>query len=65
MEMGKSNIRPMWEYKMGEEIIMKRNEEKDLGKTLTNIRMVFIYMDKSMIKKIISVMIRLNWHMQQ
>ncbi|MPC57215.1 hypothetical protein E2C01_051191 [Portunus trituberculatus] len=24
----------MWDYKMGEEIIMKRSEEKDLGVTI-------------------------------
>ncbi|MPC13151.1 hypothetical protein E2C01_005872 [Portunus trituberculatus] len=68
MEMGKSNRRPMWVYKIGEEIIMKKGEEKDLGviiqdtltperhinglfastyKILTNIRVVFTYMDKS------------------
>ena len=31
MEMGKSKTRPTWEYKMGEEVIMKSREEKDLG----------------------------------
>ena len=31
MEMGKSQTRPTWEYKMGEEVIMKSREEKDLG----------------------------------
>ncbi|MPC24670.1 hypothetical protein E2C01_017758 [Portunus trituberculatus] len=73
--MGKSNRKPMWEYKMREEVIMKRSEEKDLGviiqdtliperhinmlfastyKTLTNIK----YMEKSMMKMIITMMIR-------
>ena len=31
LEIGKSLRRPVWEYKMGEEVIMKRREEKDLG----------------------------------
>ena len=31
MEMGKSKTRPTWEYKMGEEVIMKSREEMDLG----------------------------------
>ena len=30
MEMGKSKRRPAWDYKMGEEVIMKSREEKDL-----------------------------------
>ncbi|MPC45168.1 hypothetical protein E2C01_038858 [Portunus trituberculatus] len=36
MEMSKSKRRPTWKYKMEKEIIMKKNEEKNLGKTLTN-----------------------------
>ena len=28
--MGKSNTRLMWEYNMGKEVIMKKNEGKDL-----------------------------------
>ena len=31
MELGKSKRRPEWEYKMGEEVIMKSRKEKDLG----------------------------------
>ena len=31
MEMRKSKTRPTWEYKMGDEVIMKSREEKDLG----------------------------------
>ena len=82
MEMGKSKTRPTGEYKVGEEVIRKSREEKDLGvivqdsltpewhikhikrmcgsthRMLTNIRVVFHYMDKDMMKKIISTMIR-------
>ncbi|MPC75146.1 hypothetical protein E2C01_069530 [Portunus trituberculatus] len=31
MELGKSKRRPVWNYLMGEEQIMKTREEKDLG----------------------------------
>ncbi len=31
LEIGKSEKRPSWKYKMGGEIITKSNEEKDLG----------------------------------
>ncbi|MPC50279.1 hypothetical protein E2C01_044102 [Portunus trituberculatus] len=54
MEMGKSNRRPMWEYKMREEIIMKRSDytrHPDSRKTLTNIMVACNYMDKSMMKR--------------
>ena len=78
MELGKSR-RPIWEYKMGKEVIKKSKEEKDLGvvvqdnlspeahirgvfgstyRMLTNIRVEFHYMDMSMMKKIITTMVR-------
>ena len=31
MELGKSKRRPKWNYKMGQEEILKTKEEKDLG----------------------------------
>ena len=79
MEIGKSKRRPIWEYKLGEEVIKKSKEEKDLGviiqdtlsperhinnifnntyRLLTNIRVAFNYMDKSMMKKIITSIVR-------
>ena len=79
MELGKSRRRPIWEYKMGKEVIKKSKEEKDLGvvvqdnlspeahirgvfgstyRMLTNIRVAFHYMDMSMMKKIITTMVR-------
>lgn len=79
MEMGKSGRRPTWNYKMGEDEIMKSKKEKDLGvviqdtlqpgqhiseifgstyRLLSNIRVAFHYMDKTMMEKIITTMIR-------
>ena len=79
MEIGKSKRRPIWDYKLGEDIIMKSKEEKDLGVTmqdtlsperhisgifnstyrlLTNIRVSFNYMDTSMMRKIITSIVR-------
>ena len=65
------NRRLTYKDTMGEEVIMKE-EEQDLGviiqdinvlstsiyRTLTNIRAVFNYMDKTMMKKIITTMMR-------
>ena len=79
LEMGKSEARPMYTYKMGDAIISRESEEKDLGvfiqdnlspekhinkifgdtfRTLRNIEVAFHYMDKDMLKKIFTTMIR-------
>ena len=79
MEMGKSEMRPSWTYKMGDDIISRATEEKDLGvviqdnlspekhinrifgdtyRMLRNIRVAFHFLDKDMMKKIITTMIR-------
>ena len=79
MEIGKSKRRPSGDYKLGEVIIKKSKEEKDLGviiqdtlcperhisnifnntyRLLSNIRVAFNYMDGSMMKKIITSMVR-------
>ena len=78
LEMGKSLRRHVWEYKMGEEVITKGREEKDLGviiqdtlsperhisgifgstyRMLSNIRIAFGYMDKDMMRKILTTMV--------
>ena len=36
LEMGRSKHRPTWEYKMGNEIVRKAKEEKDLGIMITD-----------------------------
>ena len=36
MEIGKSKRRPIWEYKMGDKVITKSKEEKDLGVMIQN-----------------------------
>ena len=81
MELGKSKRRPKWNYKMGQQEILKTKEEKDLGvviqdilspeqhinqifgstyRTLTNIGVAFHYMDKDMMKNILTSMIHLR-----
>ncbi len=79
LEMGRSSRRITWNYKMGEEVITKKKEEKDLGviiqddlspekhinglfgatyNFLSNIRVAFHHMDKEMMKKIMTAMVR-------
>ena len=79
LEMGKSEVRPTYTYKMGDAVILRESEEKDLGvyiqdnlspekhinkifgdafKTLRNMGAAFHYMDKEMMKKIFTTMIR-------
>ena len=79
MEMGKGKRRPVWDYKMGQDTIMKSNKEKDLGVVvqdtlsperhingifgsaygvLMDVRVAFSYIDKNMMKKIMTTMIR-------
>ena len=66
MELRKSKRRPVWNYLMDKEQIMKTKEERGLKprkhiskifeltyKMLTNIRVVFQYLDKDMMKKLL------------
>lgn len=80
MEMGKSETRPIWIYKMGNgETLKKVHEERDLGVVMRddnqpeshinrifrdtynlvrNIGVAFSYMDKDMMRRLITTMIR-------
>ena len=73
LEMGKSAIRPLWMHKLEVNILSIAKQEKDLGVVIQDnlspekhingifgdtLRMAFHFLDKDMMRKIITTMIR-------